>query len=306
MPSTHETETVLLPSTTGVLMEAYCKDFQGRICTALEEIDGTLRFSHDHWEREGGGGGLTRIGEEGAVFEKGGVNTSAVQGLLPEGLARTLGLASSPFFATGVSLVMHPKSPLVPTVNLNLRYIELGSGEAWFGGGMDLTPFYPYEDDIRHFHRVLRAACDRFGQGSYARYKAWCDRYFFIKHRNESRGVGGIFFDQLRGDGDTNLVFVKDVGESFLPAYVPIIQRHVGEEWGERERTWQLVRRGRYVEFNLMYDRGTVFGLETDGRVESILMSLPPLARWDYDVRPEPGSRESRLIEILKHPRDWA
>jgi coproporphyrinogen III oxidase len=193
----------------------------------------------------------------------------------------------------------------VPTIHLNLRYIEMSSGEAWFGGGVDLTPFYPFEDDIRHFHRVLKSACDKFGQGSYARYKAWCDRYFYIKHRNETRGVGGIFFDQLRGNGEANFVFVKDVGESFLPAYFPILQRHVGEEWGDRERSWQLVRRGRYVEFNLMYDRGTVFGLETNGRVESILMSLPPLARWDYDVRPEPGSRESRLIEILKHPRNW-
>jgi coproporphyrinogen III oxidase len=301
-----ETETVLLPSTTGVLMEAYCKDFQTRTCATLEEIDGSLRFSKDRWDREGGGGGLTRIGGEGAVIEKGGVNTSAVHGLLPEGPARRLGLAPALFFATGVSLVIHPRSPLVPTIHLNLRYIELGSGEAWFGGGVDLTPFYPYEEDIRHFHRVLKDACEKFGQGSYARYKAWCDRYFFIRHRNETRGVGGIFFDRLRGNAETNFGFVKEVGESFLPAYVPIIEKHVGEEWGELERSWQLVRRGRYVEFNLMYDQGTLFGLETNGRVESILMSLPPLARWDYDVRPEPGSREARLIEILTHPRDWA
>jgi coproporphyrinogen III oxidase len=303
--SISDTQAVKLPSTYGLHVETYCRDLQTRICNALEEIDQSIHFAEDSWERPGGGGGLTRVCSEGEVIERGGVNTSAVSGVLPESPARDMGLTVSPFFATGVSLVLHPRNPYVPTVHMNLRYFETESGEAWFGGGVDLTPYYLFEDDIRAFHGVLKAACDRYGQELYPRYKTWCDEYFYIKHRQEGRGVGGIFFDKLRGDRDRLFSFVKEIGESFLPAYVPIVERRMNQDWGERERAWQLLRRGRYVEFNLMYDKGTVFGLDTNGRVESILMSLPPIACWDYDFHPGPASPEAALTEILKHPRSW-
>jgi coproporphyrinogen III oxidase len=291
-------------------------NLQNEICEALEVLDGGARFREDVWEREGGGGGRTRVIESGVLFEKAGVNFSHVHGQLPEGFAAKLPLGDGVgFLATGISLVLHPHSPMVPTVHANFRYLEHGSA-GWFGGGTDLTPYYPYRDDAVHFHRTLKETCDRFDQSYYPRFKKWCDEYFFVKHRHEARGVGGIFFDYLTGDAAANssagpghgiesvYEFVQSVGRSFLPAYVPIAQRRSTEPYGERERDFQLIRRGRYVEFNLVYDRGTTFGLETRGRTESILMSLPPLVRWVYDYRPDPGTREASAAEFFG-AHDW-
>lgn len=290
----------------GQRVRAFFEEQQTRICAALEELDGAARFGLDRWDRPGGGGGVTRVLQDGTLFEKGGVNTSAVSGVLPANLARSMGATPAPFFATGVSLVLHPGSPMVPTVHANFRYFEQEGGDFWFGGGIDLTPYYVHEGDITQFHRTLREACDPHGTELYPRYKKWCDEYFTIRHRGETRGVGGIFFDYLRGDGEALFAFVRSAAGAFLPAYAPIVVRRKGEPWGERERQWQLFRRGRYVEFNLVYDRGTTFGLETGGRAESILMSLPPLVRWGYEVRPEPGSPEAKLTALLSAPKDWA
>jgi len=283
-------------------------DLQDRICHALEEADGQARFREDNWQREGGGGGRTRVIENGAVFEKGGVNFSAVAGVLPEEFAAKIGegIANAEgreFFATGISLVLHPRNPYVPTVHANFRYLEKGAA-AWFGGGADLTPYYPFREDVVHFHQTLKTACDRHGSELYTRFKSWCDEYFFIRHRNETRGVGGVFFDYLTDEPEARFAFVRDVGEAFLPAYLPIVERRRDESFGERERQFQLIRRGRYAEFNLVYDRGTVFGLETRGRTESILMSLPPLASWVYDYRPEPDSPEAEAWTYFS-PQDW-
>jgi coproporphyrinogen III oxidase len=285
---------------------AYFTDLQERICRSLEELEPRERFRLDPWTHREGGGGLTRVIEGGAVFEKGGVNTSGVTGLLPASLAKKLRTPPVPFFATGISLVLHPINPMVPTVHANLRYFEREGGDFWFGGGVDLTPYYVFEGDITGFHAVLKSACEAHGGDLYARYKKWCDEYFMISHRRETRGVGGVFFDDLRGDGEALFAFVRSIGDAFLRAYRPIVERRRDEPWGEAERSWQLQRRGRYVEFNLVYDRGTIFGLETGGRVESILMSLPPLARWGYDVAPAPGSREEALLELLREPKEWA
>src|SRR5215475_10396328 len=283
---------------------AYFKRLQDRITRAVEEIDGTA-FREDNWTREGGGGGRTRVLEGGSIFEKAGVNFSSVHGNLPEQFAAKIPLGSgTEFFATGVSLVFHPRSPMVPAVHANFRYLEKGDAD-WFGGGTDLTPCYPYEEDAVHFHRTIKLACDRHDRNFYVRFKKWCDEYFTLKHRGEMRGVGGIFFDYLEGDRERNLAFVQDAGNTFLDAYLPIVKRRMNEPYGERERQYQLYRRGRYVEFNLLYDRGTIFGLETRGRTESILMSLPPLVRWVYDFRPEPGSREEKALEFYQ-PREWA
>ncbi|HLU67591.1 MAG TPA: oxygen-dependent coproporphyrinogen oxidase [Kofleriaceae bacterium] len=283
-------------------------NLQGRICAALEELDGEGRFSEDRWQRPGGGGGLSRVMNGGRLFEKAGVNWSLVEGELPADFARQLPGEGTAFRATGVSLVIHPLSPMVPTTHANVRCLEKGE-RTWFGGGADLTPYYLWREDAAHFHRELAAACDRHGAvADYRRFKTWCDEYFHLPHRGERRGVGGIFFDYLEGDGDLEevLAFAGDVGAAFLDAYLPIVRRRADEPWGDAERRWQLVRRGRYVEFNLVYDRGTVFGLKTGGRTESILMSLPPLARWDYDP-PEPpaGSREAELLEVLRNPVEW-
>lgn len=284
-------------------IEARMAALQDEICAALEQADGTGRFREDAWSRPGGGGGRTRVMEEGAVFEKAGVNLSAVWGELPEALAAKMGEGPRSFFATGVSLVLHPRNPHVPTTHANYRYFERGES-FWFGGGADLTPSYPVLEDVQHFHRTLREACDRHDPSYYPRFKAWCDTYFFIKHRNETRGVGGIFFDNLSGEREKLLAFVTDAARAFVPAYLPIVQRRKALAYGERERRFQLQRRGRYVEFNLVLDRGTLFGLETQGRIESILMSLPPLVRWDYDVKLEAGSPEAALQDYLR-PRDW-
>jgi coproporphyrinogen III oxidase len=308
------------------LIRERARDFfaglQDEICEALTGFDGAATFQEDLWSREGGGGGRTRVMQGGAVFEKAGVNFSEVHGDLDESLAARLPVGEgTKFFASGISLVLHPFSPMVPTAHANFRYLERGSG-GWFGGGADLTPYYPYADDAIHFHRTLRRACDSFDESFYPKFKKWCDEYFFVKHRGESRGVGGIFFDYLTGEREGPLLdaddkrppdargleyifeFVQAAGRAFLPAYMPIAERRRDEPFTEREREFQLIRRGRYVEFNLVYDRGTHFGLETGGRIESILMSLPPLVRWVYDYRPQPGSPESEALSFFR-PRDW-
>ena len=282
--------------------EAYFRDLQDRICAAIEAIDGEARFREDRWEREGGGGGITRILQDGAVFEKGGVNTSEVFGSLLPAMRDQLRGEGATFYAAGLSLVIHPKNPHVPTDHANYRIMARGE-KAWFGGGADLTPFYPVEEDVVSFHRTLKEACDPHDPSYYPRFKKWCDEYFTIPHRKEMRGVGGIFFDDLPAD-EESFAFVKSVGEAFLPAYLPIVERRRDLPYGERERRWQLLRRGRYVEFNLVYDRGTTFGLRSGGRIESIFMSLPPLARWDYDYEPAPGSPEERALAFFQ-PRDW-
>jgi coproporphyrinogen III oxidase len=283
--------------------ESYFKELQDRISSGIEALDGT-RFREDVWPREGGGGGRTRILENGTVFEKAGVNFSSVHGNLPEEFAAKIPLGKgTSFFATGVSLVFHPQSPMVPAVHANFRYLEKGDA-SWFGGGMDLTPCYPFPEDAAHFHLTIKQACDRHDAALYPRFKKWCDEYFTLKHRNEMRGIGGVFFDYLEGDREKNFSFVQDLGNTFLEAYVPIARRRMSESFGEDQRQYQLYRRGRYVEFNLLYDRGTIFGLETRGRTESILMSLPPLVRWIYDYKPEPGSREAQALEFFQ-PRNW-
>lgn len=278
---------------------------QDEICAELERSDGKARFLEDRWSHSEGGGGVTRVIQEGTIFEKGGVNTSALSGKLTELLAHRLTVPTQGYFAAGVSLVLHPLSPMIPTVHANFRYLELESGDAWFGGGADLTPYYLFEEDARHFHGVWKETCDKHDVSYYPKFKRWCDEYFYLKHREEARGVGGIFFDYLKGDFDMLFTFVQACGHSFLPAYMPIVDRRKNDPWGEAEKQWQLSRRGRYVEFNLICDRGTLFGLETHGRTESILMSLPPLVRWSYNFQPQLGTRESELLSVLQKPREW-
>ncbi len=282
---------------------AFAESLQDTISLKLEDLDGA-RFREDTWKRPGGGGGRTRILENGRLFEKAGVNYSEVHGRMSDELSASLPGDGDQFYATGVSLVLHPRSPRVPTVHANFRYIEKGD-TWWFGGGADLTPYRLYEEDARHFHRVLKAACDRHDPEYYARFKKWCDEYFYLPHRGEARGVGGIFFDHLTGDAERLFAFWREVGGAFLEAYVPIVERRRREDSTGEEREFQLLRRGRYVEFNLMYDRGTIFGLKTGGRIESILMSLPPRVRWSYDLGPRPGSYEEELLEVIRRPRDW-
>jgi coproporphyrinogen III oxidase len=284
----------------------YFRSLQDQICSGLERADGAGRFREDLWQREGGGGGRTRVLEDGSVFEKAGVNFSDVHGEMSEEFAAQVPGEGRTFTATGISLVLHPRSPFVPTVHANFRFLTKGSKQ-WFGGGADLTPYYPFREDVIHFHRTWKAVCERHGPTvDYRRFKTWCDEYFFLKHRNEPRGVGGIFFDYLEGDLESLFRFVQDCGDHFLDAYVPIIERRKSLPYTERERAFQEFRRGRYVEFNLIYDRGTLFGLKTGGRIESILMSLPPHVRWLYDYQPEPGSREAELYDVYLKPRDWA
>ncbi|MEO0740298.1 MAG: oxygen-dependent coproporphyrinogen oxidase [Bacteroidota bacterium] len=291
-------------------MLALCQQLQTTICAGLEQLDGTATFGRDAWERPGGGGGEARVIESGAVFEKGGVNVSAVHGTLPERMARAFGVETKPFFATGISSVMHPRNPHVPTVHFNFRYFALGDDLAnpedeWFGGGADLTPYFPVLDDVVHFHTVWKDACDRHpAVADYAAFKAKCDDYFHLPHRNEARGVGGIFFDYLRDDSTAAFAFVDDAGHVVLDAYAPIVERRKDQPFTEREQTFQEIRRGRYAEFNLAYDRGTRFGLETNGRTESILMSLPPRAQWHYAWAPEPSSPEAEASAFFQ-PHDW-
>jgi coproporphyrinogen III oxidase len=289
----------------------YLVGLQARIVAGLEAIDGNP-FEHDAWQREQGGGGISRVIENGSVFERGGVMFSHVmgEGLPASASASRPGLAGRPFEAMGVSLVIHPANPHVPTVHMNVRFFTTTDAEGaspvwWFGGGMDLTPFYPVEEDVVAFHSAARDALAPFGPDLHPRFKRWCDEYFYLRHRAEARGVGGIFFDDLNTpDFDTAFSLVRSVGDAFLPAYAPIVERRRGQSFTERERGFQLMRRGRYVEFNLVYDRGTLFGLQSGGRTESILVSMPPLARWTYDWTPEPGSPEARLADFLE-PRDW-
>jgi coproporphyrinogen III oxidase len=293
---------------------SYIQNLQNQICRELERVDGKAKFIGDRWEREEGGGGLTRVIADGNVFEKGGVNTSVVHGALPKAMQEAFKVPDSDFFAAGLSLVIHPKNPYVPTVHANWRYFELydKSGkrlDCWFGGGSDLTPYYIFEEDGKHFHNTLKNAMDAFGTELYPKYKQHCDEYFINKHRdNEARGIGGVFYDYLRPTTEEEekrlLNFQQANGNAFIPAYVPIVEKRKHLPFGEREKEWQEIRRGRYVEFNLVHDRGTLFGLKTNGRIESILMSLPPRARWEYNYQPEEGSKEAELLEYLK-PRNW-
>lgn len=295
----------------------FFRGLQETICKEIEQCDGENRFSTDIWQRDDaggghGGGGVSRILQDGAVFEQAGVNFSEVSGTLPSDMSERLTLKAepSPFYATGTSIVVHPESPLIPTTHANVRYLEVGP-YAWFGGGMDLTPYYLFEEDAVHFHQVNKATCDRFDKDFYPRFKKNCDSYFYLPHRGEGRGIGGIFFDYMGKDDpeklDSTFDFVKAVGESFVDAYLPVVRRRKDGEYTEVEKEFQLIRRGRYVEFNLVYDRGTLFGLRTGGRTQSILMSLPKKVHWAYDEEKyyTPGSAEARLLEVLRHPREW-
>ena len=291
--------------------ESFLRELQDRICAAIEQADGDAHFVEDAWTRPAGGGGRTRVLRNCAVFEQAGINFSRVSGqpLPPSATAHRPELAGGSFIATGVSLVLHPKNPYVPTTHANVRYFEANkAGVApawWFGGGFDLTPFYAYDEDVRDWHRVARELCLPYGAEVYPRYKQWCDEYFYLQHRDETRGVGGLFYDDMNEGGfERCFAFTRDVGQGFLDAYLPIVERRKHTPYGEREREFQLYRRGRYVEFNLVYDRGTLFGLQSGGRTESILMSLPPRVRFEYAYTPEPGSAEAQLADYLR-PRDW-
>jgi coproporphyrinogen III oxidase len=283
----------------------FFRGLQDRICAGLERADGGAAFREDSWQRPGGGGGRSRVIADGAVFEKGGVNFSEVYGEFSPEFAKQMPGDGLKFTAAGVSLVMHPRSPLIPTVHANFRYLTHGS-KAWFGGGADLTPYYPFKEDVVHFHKTWKRACDAHpAAADYAKMKHACDEYFFLKHRGEARGVGGIFFDYVDATGAA-WAFVQEAADAFLDAYAPIVERRKGLAYTPEQRFFQEVRRGRYVEFNLVYDRGTVFGLKTDGRTESILMSLPPVVRYLYDYRPAPGTPEAELIDYWLKPKDWA
>lgn len=293
-------------------VKQYLLGLQDAVCTAIEGEDGQATFLEDAWDRPQGGGGRSRVLAEGAYIEKAGVNFSHVKGdkLPPSASAQRPELAGRGFEAMGVSLIVHPHNPYVPTSHANVRFfIATKEGEApvwWFGGGFDLTPFYGFREDAVHWHRTAKAACTPFGADLYSRYKAWCDEYFFLKHRQEPRGVGGLFFDDVNEGGFAkSFEFMRSVGDHYWKAYGPILARRKETPYGERERDFQLYRRGRYVEFNLVYDRGTLFGLQSGGRTESILVSMPPLVRWEYDWQPEPGSPESALYEVFLQPRDW-
>ncbi len=321
------------PANSQKRVSQFMQQLQDQICNKLEEVDGGGKFAEDSWTREEGGGGRSRVIRQANVLEQGGVNFSEVWGenLPPSILKQRPEAEGHGFYATGTSMVLHPHNPYVPTVHLNYRYFEAGP-VWWFGGGVDLTPYYPFPEDVAHFHRTLKAACDRHNSAYYQVFKPWCDEYFYLKHRQETRGVGGLFFDYQDGLGelyrgpnlDGNAAeqskqigevsqrswedlfkFVQDCGQAFLPAYVPIIEKRQGKEYGERERDFQLYRRGRYVEFNLVYDRGTIFGLQTNGRTESILMSLPPLVRWEYNYHPEPNTPEAELYNTFLKPQEW-
>ncbi len=295
-----------------VVVKQYLLGLQDRICSALESEDGAQKFNEDAWDRPEGGGGRSRVLTEGAVFEQAGVNFSHVFGktLPPSATAHRPELAGRAWQALGVSLVIHPRNPYVPTSHMNVRFFIAEKEDAepvwWFGGGFDLTPYYGFEEDCAHWHQTAKSACDPFGSDYYPRFKKWCDEYFYLKHRNETRGIGGLFFDDLHEHGfEKCFSFTQSVGDHYIHAYLPIVQKRKDTPYGERERDFQLYRRGRYVEFNLVYDRGTLFGLQSGGRTESILMSLPPLVKWRYNWRPEPGTPEARLYDGFLKPRDW-
>lgn len=304
------TEATSAESGDAAAVERYLRDLHDRITAALERLDPT-GFTRDAWHRPEGGGGESRVLTEGTVFERAGVSFSHVHGgELPQSATQgRAGIVGAGFEAMGLSLVLHPRNPYVPTTHCNVRFFRATPAEApavwWFGGGFDLTPYYPFDEDVLHWHRSARAACAPFGAAVYPHYKAWCDRYFFLPHRQETRGVGGLFFDDLSEGGfERCFALTRSVGDAFLPAYLPLVERRQRMPWGAHERSFQLYRRGRYVEFNLLYDRGTLFGLQSRGRTESILMSMPPLARWEYAWQPPAGSPEARLYEYLK-PRDF-
>lgn len=344
LESTKTDSSSLPPSDAKKRVGQFMKDIQDEICQGLEELDAkfqdetskdrTSKFREDSWDREEGGGGRSRVIRNGNVFEQGGVNFSEVWGknLPPSILKQRPEADGHEFYATGTSMVLHPRNPYIPTVHLNYRYFEAGP-VWWFGGGIDLTPYYPFAEDAHHFHKTLKEACDKHHPEYYPVFKLWCDEYFYLKHRNETRGVGGIFFDYQDGVSDLYrgphadkdaaiynnklpaqkprsweelFAFIQDCGKAFLPSYVPIAEKHQNTEYGDRQRQFQLYRRGRYVEFNLVYDRGTIFGLQTNGRTESILMSLPPLVRWEYCYQPEPNTPESELYEVFLKPQDWS
>jgi len=293
---------------------AYIQDLQDTITKKLEEVDGTATFREDIWERPEGGGGRTRVIENGAVFEKGGVNISGVHGALPKSMQNYFGVKDADFFACGLSLVLHPKNPMVPTVHANWRYFEMYDKEGnivdqWFGGGQDLTPYYLFEEDAVHFHTICKNACDKHQPEFYDTYKKRCDEYFWNSHRNEARGIGGLFFDYCKANDTMKMDdwynFVTEVGNSFLNSYIPIVTKRKNLQYTSKQRDWQEIRRGRYVEFNLVHDKGTLFGLKTNGRIESILMSLPPHVQWHYDHDPEEDSDEDKLLQVLKQPKSW-
>jgi coproporphyrinogen III oxidase len=290
----------------------YLLDLQNRICQALENLDAERCFIEANWKREEGGGGRSRVLEEGAVFEKAGINFSHVHGrqLPASATAHRPELAGRSFQALGVSLVIHPRNPYIPTSHANVRFFIAENEGAepvwWFGGGFDLTPYYGFEEDAVHWHKTARQACEPFGEHLYPRFKKWCDEYFYLKHRDEPRGIGGLFFDDFNEPGfEDSFAFMRSIGDHFVPAYVPIVEKRKNHSYGERERDFQMYRRGRYVEFNLVYDRGTLFGLQTGGRTESILMSLPPIVKWRYDWHPQAGTAESELYQVYLKPRDW-
>ncbi|MEK6152719.1 oxygen-dependent coproporphyrinogen oxidase [Flavobacteriaceae bacterium 3-367] len=292
----------------------YIQQLQDTITSKLEAVDGQASFQEDLWKRAEGGGGRTRVIENGKVFEKGGVNISAVHGPLPKSMQAYFGVQEADFFACGLSLVLHPKSPMVPTVHANWRYFEMYDTDGklvdqWFGGGQDLTPYYLFDEDAEHFHSICKRACDAHHPDFYAAYKEKCDAYFWNSHRNEARGVGGLFFDYCKQTDEMSMQdwynFVAEVGDSFLEAYVPIVEKRKDLPFDQAQRDWQEIRRGRYVEFNLVHDKGTLFGLRTNGRIESILMSLPPHVQWRYDYHPEAGSEEDRLLQVLQKPKEW-
>ena len=292
----------------------YIQKLQDTITADLEAVDGLAQFREDIWKRPEGGGGRSRVIENGNVFEKGGVNISAVYGELPESMQRYFGVEDANFYACGLSLVIHPLNPMVPTVHANWRYFEMYNQDGeivdqWFGGGQDLTPYYLFKEDARHFHSVCKRTCDRHNSEFYTKYKKKCDEYFWNSHRNEARGLGGLFFDYCKRSETMTMKqwydFVTDVGDHFLEAYLPIVEKRKHLKFDERHRTWQEIRRGRYVEFNLVHDKGTLFGLKTNGRIESILMSLPPHVQWKYDHHPDAGSPEEQLLKVLKQPESW-
>lgn len=292
----------------------YIQQLQDTITSKLEAVDGKATFREDIWKRPEGGGGRTRVIENGDVFEKGGVNISAVHGALPKAMQTYFNVGDVDFFACGLSLVLHPTNPFVPTVHANWRYFEMYDKEgntvnSWFGGGQDLTPYYLFEEDAKHFHQTCKTACDKHNPEFYPKFKAQCDNYFWNAHRDEARGIGGLFFDHCQAADDFSMEqwydFVTEVGNSFLEAYVPIVELRKDIPWTAENRTWQEIRRGRYVEFNLVHDKGTLFGLKTNGRMESILMSLPPHVQWVYDHHPEAGSEEEKLVKVLTNPVNW-
>jgi coproporphyrinogen III oxidase len=293
----------------------WIKDLQDKICAEAERVDGREKFREDRWSRPGGGGGITRVIQNGHVFEKGGVNTSEVYGKITPALRAQLNVDGDEFFACGISLVIHPYSPMVPTVHANFRYFEVYNAEGkvsdcWFGGGADLTPYYLFEEDAKYFHRVLKSSCDQYGANLYPDFKTQCDNYFVNHHRNgERRGIGGIFYDYLKASNNFStgelFDFSKSNGKAFIDAYFPIVEKRKQLPFTEAQQRWQLIRRGRYVEFNLIHDRGTIFGLKSNGRTESILMSLPLNVRFEYDYKPEPGSEEEAYLKILLQPKEW-